>query len=113
MSKTKTRRPLGPSLDYLDWRHLARAVLRVVEDNRNVERFSWCFEADNEGWFLDTEMRRDLLGRVRTYWCQFAKRDGTYFPYSEDCIARLYWRLSGLGEKTRKRYLQEVSSEEG
>lgn len=103
MAKVKKKLPkLIPSLGYLDGRYLAYAVLRVFRENEKTANISG-FDANADTWASNSTMRQDIFDRARKVWCQTMQEDFTWFPYSEDAVARLYLRL-------RKRNADEITA---
>ncbi len=80
------------TLGYLSPGLAAGAVLRVYADNLAVSPL-FGFGARAPEWPVHSELRADLFKRTRDWWCRLAKKDFTWFPYSEDYVARLYARV--------------------
>jgi hypothetical protein len=76
---------------YLDPAFLAAAVLDVLRENQRSEAASFAgIPARSGAWTTVAELRQDLRGRARAAWCKHSGRDFTWWPYSEDGVARLY-----------------------
>src|SRR5688500_10656101 len=81
-----------PTLGYFDGKYLAAAVLRVFRYNEKYAAVaSW--EATADAWTLHTHLRADIFVRTRAEWCKLTEKDFTWFPFSEDAVARLYARF--------------------
>lgn len=102
---------LGATLVHLRWDFLAAAVLAVRDRNHSESRISG-FAADAEEWATNSVKRRELLDRVREAWCPLAKKDFTYFPYSEDYVARLYLRVARRTPEGRKTWEAEIRAKQ-
>jgi hypothetical protein len=100
-------KPIISTLQYLDAKHISKAVLAVYEENKKLESAAG-FSADVENWWLSDELRQDLWKRTRDAWCQKVGRDFTLFPYAVDFVARLYARFSRASAKTRARWNREL-----
>lgn len=101
--KKKAKSPkLLPTLKYLSHRLIASAVLSVFRANQKFTPIAG-FTASADGWANNSVMRADVYARARTAWCKLADKDFTYFPYSEDYVAKLYMRF-------RKRNPEQLSA---
>jgi len=98
------------SVRYLEPVYLLAAVLEVLRDNQTaaaVQRF----DAAAEEWFLHDDMRHDLCRRAEQAWCRLTGLDFTWFPFREDCVVRLYFRLVRQTPATLRAWREEI--EEG
>ena len=111
MAKKKRLR-LEQTLKYLSWDHIAGAVLDVFAENRAQEKLSH-FSADSESWARYSEQRQDVWRRTRAAWCTRTGKDFTWFPYSEDYVARLYDRFCKLEPFELKAYQEETATIDG
>lgn len=98
---------LVSTLGYLDAKYVAAAVLEVFDENVNYEPISG-FAADSPWWVLNGDQRADLFKRARMAWCRLARKDFTWFPYSEDYVVRLYVRFGSAKHAVRKIWRREV-----
>lgn len=102
-----------PTLWYLRGDFLALAVLRVYRYNEKYETISG-FGPNDETWTTNSAQRKDLYERTRQEWGRLAAKDFTWFPYSEDAVARLYLRYqkrSGDELKKWERELEKANQE--
>lgn len=102
------KRTLSRSLQYLDWRHIARALFAILAENKKWAKISG-MPPDDDDWHWAPEFRADLLCRAKNHWCHATGRSRGFFPYSEDFVARLYARLSKLSAAKRKEYKKEMA----
>ncbi len=94
--------PLSVSMKYLDWSYSCGCVFQVIEENKAAGKLgNWKPDADTWAWY--SEARSQIFVRARRAWCLLTLKDESYFPLSEDAVARLYFRY-------RKRNDGEVSS---
>lgn len=98
--KKKRLETLEKSLDYLQWWHIQRAVLEVFYENQERESVGG-EKASSDNWATCSELRNEVFKRARGKWCQFTEKSYLYFPYSEDGVSRLYFKI-------RKRRLHEI-----
>lgn len=84
---------LRPTLKYLSDALIAAAVLEVFRFNQKVAEPIQKFEASADVWAIHSTMRADIYNRARDAWCRLARKDFTWFPYSEDYVAKLYMRF--------------------
>lgn len=92
--KNKPKHPrLLPTLKYLNYAYIAAAVLEVFRYNQKVAEPVQKFEASADVWAIHSDLRRDIYTRAKEAWCRLAKKDFTWFPYSEDYVAKLYMRF--------------------
>lgn len=92
--------------DYLNWRHLAGAVLDVFHENQMNEENPGAIKASADIWCSNEELRQQMWKKAQHYWCVRSGYnrwpDGfTYFPLSVDAVVRMYFRI-------RKRKQEEV-----
>jgi len=99
---TKTKGQLEKSCEYLRWDHLAYAVLTVFRENQQSEHATG-IKASADVWATNSFRRKCLFDRVKDHWVKRTGLDETYFPYSEDGVARMYFRF-------RKRNEEEISA---
>jgi hypothetical protein len=103
---------LGKSCDYLSWRYLAKAVLQIKEDIDAGKVLGPKGDADS--WVLCSILRAELHNRVRERWASLVnednpKRDMTWWPYSEDAVARLFLRIRKRNDTEIAGFVREVS----
>lgn len=96
-----------PTLWYLRGEFLALAVLRVYRYNEHAAPISG-FTADDETWATNAAQRKDLLDRTRQEWCRIAGKDFTWFPYTEDAVARFYLRFQKRTDAELKKWEKEL-----
>lgn len=89
------------SLDYLAWHWIMQAVLDVFHQNQMREREGCPIRAKSDCWCSNKRLRKDVHKRAMKFWCDLTGCDHTYFPYSVDGVARLYFKI-------RKRQVGEV-----
>lgn len=107
--KTKQKHPkLLPTLKYLNYAFIAAAVLEVFRYNQNVAEPIQKFDASADVWAINSEMRRDIFTRAKEAWCRLAKKDFTWFPYSEDYVAKLYMRFRKRNPAELKQWESEL-----
>jgi hypothetical protein len=82
------------SFNFLQWQWLAAAVLDVFHENeRRFESKKCLFKHKADIWSINSRMRTEVNQRSFARWCELTKRDHTYWPYSEDGVARMYFRI--------------------
>lgn len=89
---------VGKYWDYLNFRHIALAVL--IEYQLNLIDTS-SIKANSELCTSNSLLLNRLYERVKLRWMQLSELDETWWPYNKDCVTRLYI-------KYRKRTLQEL-----
>lgn len=107
MAKKKVK-PLLATLGYLHPAYAAAAVLEVFRYNATVAEPVQGFAADAAEWATHSAMRADLFSQAAAAWCRLAGRDFTWFPYSEDYVARLYARVAAAPADRRKAWAAEL-----
>lgn len=97
--------PLSRSLDYLAWPYAFAAILEVFRQNQRAFAASpaTAMKASADLWCTNSVLRTDVWQRMQQSWCRLTSLDLTWFPYSEDGAARLYFRV-------RKRSAAEVDA---
>ena len=94
---------LAKTMGYLDWSHIAGAVLDVFLENQQAEKEESASPASADTWCIVDSQRQQIFERARENWCKRTKLDPIWFPYSVDGVARLYFRF-------RKRNAQEINN---
>lgn len=107
MARKKKVARVAPTLAYLGWHLVAKAVLATFELNRDQKVVSG-FPADAPEWTTNAELRTDLWTRVRLRWMGLAGRNFSFFPYSEDYVALLYRRVAALSDEGLRRWRREI-----
>jgi hypothetical protein len=98
-----------PTLWYLRGDFLALAVLKVYRYNEKVAVISG-FHPNDETWATNSLQRKDIYDRTREEWGRLAGKDFTWFPYSEDAVARLYLRLTKRTADDLKAWEKELNA---
>ncbi len=100
---------LRGSCDYLHWRHVAGAVMDVYRENEGREESGACpIKARADVWSVSSVHRRQIHDRARWYWQQRVKLGEEWWPYSEDCVARLYFRFRKRNQAELKGFEAEI-----
>lgn len=106
---TRQRPHVALTLTHLSWHHILRAIIEVITANRdNAPVSGW--EHNEIAWVIHSELRKDLHERTRAAWCRQTKIDLAHFPYSEDCVARLYFQFRSLSEKGLEAVLDDCKA---
>ena len=117
MAKTKKKEPahpkLMPTLKYLNYAFIAAAVMEVFRYNQKLAEPIQKFDASADVWAIHSDMRRDIWTRTREAWCKLAGKDFTWFPYSEDYVAKLYMRFRKRNPDELKAWEKELKQEIG
>ncbi len=93
---------LEKSLSYLHWSHIAGAVLDVFLENQERQSADpLTHKASADVWGTVDALRLEVWHRARHFWAKRTGFDCSYYPYSVDGTARLYFRF-------RKRNADEV-----
>lgn len=100
---------LGKSMAYLSWHHLAGAVLDVFRENEAGEAVRG-LKANADVWAVSSELRHEIWQRVRRKWCDRSGLDMTWWPFSEDAVARLYFRFRKRNADEIDGFAQEIES---
>lgn len=90
------------SLHYMHPAFAAASVLNVFRQNEANDQYAE-FKSSADTWATYSVKRAELFLRVRLWWCFLTGMDASYFPYSEDGTARLYFRF-------RKRNAEEITA---
>ena len=98
---------LRKSCQYFGWHYIACAVLDVFEENVRREAQTG-IKASADTWAWQTDLRREIYCRVKLKWCALVGLDGTWFPYSEDGLARLYFRFRKRSPEEIEEFRREV-----
>jgi hypothetical protein len=99
---------LEKSLDYLHWSHVAGAVLDVFRANQRNDAAPGGTKSSADEWAIHSGLRRAVWDRTRTAWCERTGLGWTAFPYSEDCVARLYFRFRKRNEEELRGFEREI-----
>lgn len=99
---------LLPTLKYLNYAYIAAAVLEVFRYNQTTGEVIQKFDASADVWAIHSDMRKDLFTRTREAWCRLAGKDFTWFPYSEDYVAKLYMRFRKRNPAELKAWEKEL-----
>ena len=97
------------SMEYLDWKPLAACVLEVFMDNQSQERENGIL-ASSDVWATNTTLRSKVWKLACSAWCRRTGLDHTYFPLSEDAVARLYFRYRKRNADEIKAFRDEIES---
>lgn len=103
---------LERSCYHLSWHHIFGAVLYVFQDNQRRESNPGAFEAKSDDWAINSVLRDELYQRVRQRWCFLAGHNHTYFPYSVDGVARMYFRLRKRNAEEIEGFASEIAAKE-
>lgn len=104
-----TGRQFENSLDYLQWHYIAGAVLKVFIENREREEVIG-IKASADVWATYSTFRTQIWNRARRHWCEKTGLDDTWFPYSEDAVARLYFRFRKRNDEEIAAFAAEIGS---
>lgn len=119
MAKVKKKGKLEKSLDYLHWRHFAGAMMDVVcamqaQANHNLDGgILQGIKPDADCWAWDSKLRARLTAAVMQRWCFRTGEDETWFPYSEDGVARLFLRYRKRNEQDIVGFEKEIEKAYG
>lgn len=108
--KEEPKPKLLPTLKYLNYVFIAAAVMEVFRYNQNTGEVIQKFDASSDAWVVHSDMRKDLFLRTREAWCRLANKDFTWFPYSEDYVARLYMRFRKRNPDQLKAWEKELKA---
>lgn len=81
------------SLGYCDPAPLLLAVIETFHTNDRDAAFTKT-PADDGSWVFHSANRNHLYTNVVAAWSRLTRRTYDWFPFSEDIVARLYWRVA-------------------
>ncbi len=101
---------LSGSLKHLDWRHIAAAVLDVFRENEaNEKKDTAATKARADTWSICSQHRRRIHDRARCLWMRDTGLGEEWWPYSEDYVARLYFRFRKRSEVELQGFNNEIA----
>lgn len=99
---------LGKSLRHLAWHHIAGAVMDVFRENQRREEVKAGPKASADEWATHSHLRRDIHDRAMQNWCARTGKNCQWWPYSEDQVARLYFRYRKRSAAELKAFEREI-----
>lgn len=129
VKKKKKKVSLTETFDHLSYKFIASAVMHAFRTNQHPLHEKVSVKASSDSWCISTVLRRDILERTTARWCQLLNDhrareypnsvddgeenevDHTWFPFSEDYVAKLYMRFRKRSPASLMRFEKALNKE--